>query len=721
VILHIALPTPLDRLFEYRFDGLEAPPLGARVRVNFSGRPMLGFVAGSSAESLLTNKKLKRIEELVDARSLFQAELWQTLEFAARYYQHSLGEVLSQALPSAMRQRERSREPGIDYIVLSAATDSSALHRAAKTSAQGALIELLRFGALSTIQLDAALPAWRAAYQQLAKRHVVERFRVSQFDPPPINHSRPSLNVEQQAALNTIHSKARYQAYLLFGITGSGKTEVYLRAIQQVLEKGQQALLLVPEIGLTPQTVQRIRERLAARVGVMHSNLSDSERELCWQSALAGRLDVVIGTRSAVFCQFPDLGLIVIDEEHDASYKQMEGFRYHARDLALKRAHLRGIPIILGSATPSLESLRNASANRLHLLTLSQRARAASLPRIELIDLRTQSQQDGLSLRAEQEIRAALSAGEQVLVFRNRRGFAQQLQCESCGFVPHCPRCEQALTVHRKAHALKCHYCGYQQPLHSACPSCHSEQLAAIGAGTERIQDALAQRFAEWPIVRIDRDAIRSKGALEKALARVGDGAPCILVGTQMLAKGHDFPKLTLVVVIGCDAGLHSLDFRASERLVQLLFQVSGRAGRAERPGRVLIQSHQPEHPLLQLLFKQNYTEIAQHLMHEREQTKLPPFAAAAMLRAESADVLRLQEFMQQARALFPVSQTLECFGPMPALLPKRAGKHRAQLVLTSAERGTLHQAIKSWRTALPALTRADLHYSLDIDPMDFS
>lgn len=737
MILRIALPTPLDKLFDYQYDGALAPELGSRVQVLFSGRKLQGFVAEIADHSEIPAAKLKRIDALIDANSLFSTELWSSLNFAARYYQHSLGEVISQALPLSLRKKNAASEaPGQDYLMLTpeakqswqaiqldslSAGATKARKALAKTALQADLIDLLGASVHSIIELDERLPGWRKAFSALRKRALVERFRVSAFAPPQRLVAGPPLNAEQAQVLNALEQINGYQAVLLYGVTGSGKTEVYLQAIKRVLAQGKQALVLVPEIGLTPQTVQRFKERLNARVGVLHSGLSESERAHCWHAARDGQLDIVIGTRSAVFCQFPNLGLIVVDEEHDSSYKQQEGFRYHARDFALKRGQTLAIAVLLGSATPALETLRNVQLGRIKQVELSQRAGSAQMPKIGLIDLRMQSQEDGLSKLAEIEMRSALSAGGQVLVFRNRRGFAPQLSCEACGHVPHCSRCEQAMTIHRRAAQLRCHYCGASERLPEACSVCGSEKLVALGAGTERIHDALTQRFPEWPCIRIDRDSTRNRGVLERELAKVRSGLPCILVGTQMLAKGHDFPNLTLVVAVGADSGLHSLDFRAAERLSQLLFQVAGRAGRGVREGRVLVQTQNPQHELLELLLKQDYAVVAEHLLAERKAAQFPPYTSAVMLRAESLNQMKLQEFLLAARAALPVQPLIQCYGPMPALIAKRAMRYRAQLVLCAESRPLLHQNLRSWRAQLTQLSGSGIHFSIDIDPMDFS
>jgi len=517
-------------------------------------------------------------------------------------------------------------------------------------------------------------------------------------------------------------------------VTGSGKTEVYLQAIaERCLARGRQALVLVPEIGLTPQMLARFRGRLGVPVHALHSGLSDGERAHAWAAAWRGEAQVVVGTRSAVFAPLPRAGLIVVDEEHDGSYKQQDGIRYHARDVALVRGKALDVPVLLGSATPSLETLHNARAGRYAHLRLRQRAGEAKPPRVRVLDVRKRTLHAGLCDELLASIRGALDGGGQVLVFRNRRGYAPVLLCHDCGWSAACPRCstdERAMpmTVHAGGRRLQCHHCGWRRPVPMACPDCAGLALQPQGVGTERIEELLTARFDDVPVLRIDSASTRRRDGLARELAKLGDG-PGILVGTQMLAKGHDLPKLVLVCVAGIDEGLFSADFRASEKLAQLLIQVSGRAGRAERPGQVLLQTHHPEHPLLQVLVGGGYRAFADAELGQREAAGFPPFAHMAVLRAESKHAGAAEAFLRVAAAAFhdargvlPAEQarTLLVAGPVPAPMPRRAGMHRAQLLLCAPARPALHavlDAVVDGLQALPEARRA--RWSLDVDPAD--
>lgn len=512
-------------------------------------------------------------------------------------------------------------------------------------------------------------------------------------------------------------------------MTGSGKTEVYLHAIADCLARGRQALVLVPEIGLTPQLLSRFRARLGVPVHATHSGLNDGERARTWAAALRGEARVVVGTRSAVFTPLPEAGLVVVDEEHDGSYKQQDGIRYHARDFALVRGKALGVPVLLGSATPSLESLHNARAGRYAHLRLSRRAGDAKPPRVRVLDVRKRPLDAGLSMDLLDAAGKALDAGGQVLVFKNRRGYAPVLLCHDCGWSAQCKRCDAPMTVHAGGRRLQCHHCGARRPVPLACPDCASLALQPQGIGTERIEELLARRFDHVPVLRIDRGSTRRQGALEKHFDSLGAGAG-VLVGTQMLAKGHDLPNLTLVCVVGIDEGLFSADFRAGEKLAQLLVQVSGRAGRADKPGEVLLQTHHPGHPLLQTLVAGGYHAFAGEELMQREAAGFPPFAHLALLRAEAKHVDLPMQFLRAAKELLlphaaagskeQAAAALELHGPLPAPMPRRAGMHRAQLLVSAPHRRTLHGALDAVVPALHALPEArKARWSLDVDPVD--
>ncbi|HJW47267.1 MAG TPA: primosomal protein N' [Lysobacter sp.] len=730
----VALPVPLPRQFDYRpGPGQTATPadVGCRVRVPFGARELIGVIA---AVGVAESPDLKAGERL-DAAPLFHGELLDSLRWLARYTHAPLGEVFATALPATLRQGEPLADTHTWAWRL---TESGQTALARLRGKPRRLADLLAIGERDEDTLAAQFEDWRAAARALAKRALIERFPVvprppgAAADPEPAAsragsvQSAPSLNEEQQAAVDAVlAARGGFTPVLLDGVTGSGKTEVYLHAIADCLARGRQALVLVPEIGLTPQTLKRFRARLGVPVHALHSGLSDGERARTWAACVRGEARVIVGTRSAVFLPLPQAGLIVIDEEHDGSFKQLDGIRYHARDFALIRAKALAVPIVLGSATPSLESLRNAQAGRYMHLRLRIRAGAAQTPRVRVTDVRKRPLEAGMSPELFDAIAATLRSGGQALVFKNRRGYAPVLLCHDCGWSAQCQRCSTPLnstpmTVHGGGRRLQCHHCGARRPAPDACPDCGGLALQSQGAGTERIEEALAKRFPDVPVLRIDRGTTQRRDALEQLLHTFGN-APGILVGTQMLAKGHDLPNLTLVAVVGVDEGLFSADFRAPERLAQLLIQVAGRAGRATRPGEVLLQTHHPQHALLNTLLSGGYHAFAAAELAQREDAGFPPFAHLALLRGEAQQVDVTHAFLQAARAaLQATGTTLELHGPLPAPMPRRAGYQRAQLLLTSTERRTLHAALDAALPTIHALPEArKVRWSLDVDPID--
>jgi primosomal protein N' (replication factor Y) len=533
----------------------------------------------------------------------------------------------------------------------------------------------------------------------------------------------PNLNADQARAVEAVRQAlGGFTPFLLEGVTGSGKTEVYIRLIQAVIEAGRQALVLVPEIGLTPQLRDRLARRLPGPMAVLHSALDEGERERAWHRAASGRANLVLGTRSACFVPLPSLGLVLVDEEHDASLKQQEGFRYSARDLAVRRAQLVGCPVVLGSATPSLESFQNARRGRYRRLRLPRRAGGARDPSVSLIDIRGQPLSAGLSPLLREHVGAQVAAGNQVLLFLNRRGFAPVQTCHDCGWVGACPHCDARLTLHLKLNRLWCHHCGWFRPAPGACPECAGPDLRTLGLGTERLEDELKLLFPDVPLARIDRDSTRRKGELDRLLAAVRTGETRILLGTQMLAKGHDFPGVTLVGILDLDQSLYAADFRAPERTAQLIVQVAGRAGRAERPGRVILQTRHPQHPLLQSLLREGYPGFAEVALAERSAARLPPFSHLALLRADAQAPEPPMELLRRARLL---AQDLgvtgvQLLGPAPAPMERRAGRYRAQLLVECEERRVLQRFLGPWVEALHGLPRpGGLRWSLDVDPLD--
>jgi len=721
-LLKIALPLPLPQLFDYLPPLGEVPDaswLGCRVRVPFGKRRMVGVVADLGPAQA---GRLRAIEQRLDAVPLFSPELWQSLQWASNYYQRALGDVLFSALPAWLREGRDLPETAIAGWRRAAGTESARLREGGLPAR---LMACLDSQGVDEQRLDALLPGWRSAARSLHGRGLIEPVRLSPASVP-VTLQGPVVNAEQQAAVDAVAASfGRFGSFLLDGVTGSGKTEVYLRLVEQCLAAGRQALVLVPEIGLTPQIRRRFIERLPVSVHVLHSELPDGERARVHAAFVRGEGRVLLGTRSAIFTPLPEAGLIVVDEEHDASYKQQDGFRYSARDLALVRGKALGVPVLLGSATPSLESLHRIEDRRCTRLRLSQRATGAKAPGVEVLDLRRRPIKDGLIEPVFERIGQTLARGEQVLVFRNRRGFAPVLLCHDCGWSARCERCEAPMTVHGRGRRLVCHHCGARAAVPEACPSCESLALMPQGAGTERLEQGLAERFPEARLVRIDRDTTQGRDAFERRLGELGE-APGILIGTQMLAKGHDLPRLSLVVVCSVDEGLFSVDFRASERLAQLLIQVAGRAGRADRPGTVLLQTHHTEHPLLHTLLQGGYPAFAAQALDERRAAGFPPYRHLALLRAEAPEQTAVDAFLAGARRLLGRevggfgTQRVQAFGPMPAPMPRREGRLRGQLLLSATDRPALQRLLPAWVAQLHALREARaVRWSLDVDPVD--
>ncbi|MGD9841961.1 MAG: primosomal protein N' [Steroidobacteraceae bacterium] len=730
-ILRIAIDTPLRRLFDYLPPTLldtELQP-GMRLWVPFGRRRVVGVVVALSDHSEVPTAKLRRAFELIDSQPVFDQQLFTLLQWSAEYYRHPIGEVLAAALPGAL-STGAAQVASHEYWQLTTLGLSDARAQTAKRATRLlALIDGLSDTAwhdassLGTMHSD-----WRAGLRTLQERgYVHSQQRANTFATTTNCNTGTQLQLgaaQHQALQHIVASLGNFTTLLLHGVTGSGKTEVYLQAIAAVQQRGQQALLLAPEIALTPQLVARFTERFKVPIAVLHSGLNDSERLNAWRAARSGAASIVIGTRSAIFTALSNLGLIIVDEEHDPSYKQQEGFRYSARDLAIARAQRHGIPVLLGSATPSLESLLRVVRKPNDLLRLPERAGGAQPPTMRLIDLRQHAANQGLSTPVMLSIRQHLDAQGQVLLYLNRRGFAPVLFCPGCGWSAPCPRCDARLTVHQRKQTLLCHHCGHEQKLHENCPLCQSP-VKPVGQGTQRIEDTLQQVYPDAPLARIDRDSTSRKGELDATLARVHSGAVKLLVGTQMLSKGHHFPNVTLVVILDADQGLFSTDFRGSERLAQSIVQVAGRAGRGDRPGEVLIQTEYPDHPLLQRLLHDGYSGFATAALREREQAHWPPYSRIALLRAEATELGAALRFLQATQRLAQQHtaqqhKKTQVLGPAPAPMTRRAGVHRAQLLLQASTVGPLQNLLAVLLPQLETLPEAKrVRWSVDIDPIE--
>jgi primosomal protein N' (replication factor Y) (superfamily II helicase) len=717
-VLRVALPVPLPQLFDYLAPADGEACVGARVLVPFGRGRKVGVVVATPVDAAVGPGRLKQVIQLLDDAPLLDDELMQTLGRAADYWLGAPGEAYANALPLMLREPRPLPDARAEYWAPTPA-GVSALEAGSRRGNSRVLLQLLAAGPLDAATLAVQLPEWRAAARRLSTAGLIERSEAPVA--PAAGSVAPTLNAEQQQAVAAVAVElGHFQPFLLDGVTGSGKTEVYLALIEQALARGRQSLLLVPEIGLAPQTVRRLRERLGVAVEVLHSNLAEGDRARAWLRARSGEAKVILGTRSAVFTPLPRAGLIIVDEEHDGAYKQQEGFRYHARDLALLRGRALGVPVVLGSGTPSLESLANAASGRYRTLHLRARPGAIRPPQVEIVDMRAQRLAHGLSPALLAAVAATVARGEQVLVFRNRRGYAPVLLCHGCGWHAECPRCEHPMTLHSGWRQLVCHHCDYRTRVPAACPACATPDLKPQGQGTERLEEALTAQFPDVPVLRIDRETTRRRDAFEELLGRLRDDAPAILVGTQMLAKGHDLPNLTLVAIVGVDEGLHSVDFRAGERLAQLVVQVAGRAGRARKPGRVLLQTHHPQHPLLRSLLASGYAAAAQELLAERRETGLPPYGHQALLRAEAHARADVDAFLAEACHALPADHGLQIAGPMPAPMPLRAGRHRGQLLLETDQRSRLHGVLRPWQRTLATLPSARrVRWSVDVDPID--
>jgi primosomal protein N' (replication factor Y) (superfamily II helicase) len=733
MILHIALDTPLRRVFDYLppanpADAVTRPPsLGVRVRVPFGRQRLVGILVGIASESAVASSKLKSALEFLDERPIYDPVTFDLLRWAASYYQHPEGEVFAAALPVNLR----AGQPAFETIDFWSLTEQGRKELAdpgtRRAPKQRALLQWL--GSRASATTDQVYEFFKPAQlKNLATRGLIVATSVS--DTAGLNHAEPiqihpgevALTAAQAVGVEAILATlSTFAVHLLYGVTGSGKTEVYLQTIAAAIVSGGQALVLVPEIALTPQLVARFRRRFSAGVAVVHSGLTDNERRDAWRSAHSGRARIIIGTRSAVFTSLPNLALIVVDEEHDASYKQQEGFRYSARDLAVMRARGAQVPIILGSATPSLETLENAASARYAKHLLPQRPGAAQAPRMSLVDLRRHAADQGLSTPAMQAIGAHLDAGGQVIVFLNRRGYAPTLFCNSCGWVAPCPHCDARMTLHRRAQQLRCHHCGAQAPVPAICGNC-GQALLAVGQGTERVEETLVRLFPHAPLARLDRDTTSTRGSIQTVLGRVHSGEARILVGTQMLTKGHHFPEVTLVLILDADQGLFASDFRATERLAQTIIQVAGRAGREARAGEVMIQTQFPEHPLLNRLIADGYESFAASALQERREAGWPPYSRLALLRAEAKDRAGLDSFLRAALDLGLAlgEAAVKVLGPATAMVARRADHFRAHLLIETPARSTLQRFLRRWLPQVESLPHVTgLRWSIDVDPLE--
>jgi len=736
-IAHVALPVPLDKLFDYKMPPNASAVVGVRVKVPFGRQHLIGIIEKIDNETSFTEKKLKYIDLILDEKPVWDALLQRLLKWASAYYHYPIGKALMDLLPAHLRKGETTQRAQVQLYKLTEKGKEQPFTKFTRAIKQARVLRLLSQGPLSKLDLQEQEIS-PSVLKTLVEKQWIEKISQAPQDihwhqDYQITEEKFVLNTEQAIAVSVINqhldsqSDEGFATFLLEGVTGSGKTEVYLNTVEKVLSQGKQVLILVPEISLTPQTMARVRKRFNVPMAMLHSGMTDVQRLQVWLDARDNQIALVLGTRSALFVPFDNLGLIIVDEEHDLSYKQQDGFKYHARDLAVLRANFAHIPIVLGSATPSIESIYNAENGKYHYLQLTQRAGNAKQAQAYCLDVKGLYLKSGLSAPLIANMRRHIEQGNQVMLFLNRRGYSPSIICHECGWVATCPRCDIPYTFHKQTHTVNCHHCGSQHSIPVQCGDCGSTQLQTVGVGTEQLEEQLALLFPDVKSVRIDQDSTRKKGQLERLLKGIRENEYQILIGTQLLAKGHHFPNVTLVALIDVDASLFSSDFRAAEKLSQLFVQVSGRAGRSSKMGEVVLQTHHPEHPLLQSLLHQGYQKLSRELLIERKQTQLPPYTSLAMLGAEANNSGVVEQFLQQVRdilqshPLYSASQ-VPILGPLPAPISKRSGRYRWQLLLQTPNRTMMKQLIDSAYSSIALLPLSKkIKWSWDIDPQDLS
>lgn len=727
--VRVAVPVHLYDCFDYKVSAEEYQKIevGARVSVSFGRQNLVGIVTEKLALDAPIDPRfqLKHITELLDDQPIINNTVLKLVRWAAQYYQFPLGEVMHAALPALLRQGKPYNLLARTWKVLDTQAEAK-LKRSLKQQEAYKILSLHPLGTAETILNLSGIET--STLKAIEKKGLIRcELEAQNFSPEPVQLAQMLLtaNPEQKNAIQAIlKNSQKYNAFLLDGLTGSGKTEVYLQVMHEVLKQGKQVLVLVPEIGLTPQTISRFQSRFHCNIVLLHSGLNESKRLQAWQYAQTGKASIILGTRSAIYTPMPNLGLIILDEEHDLSFKQQEGFRYHARDVALYRAYLENCPVILGSATPSMDSFYLAEQGKLERIELNHRAAGASLPKMHLIDLKIAKKQHGISEALIKEIRDRLDKKEQVLIFLNRRGYAPVLICESCAWQANCPHCDAHFTLHKKPYEhLHCHHCGTINRLPDACPQCNQPTLKPIGMGTAKVEESLNELFPEHTVIRVDRDSTSRVGSWQKIYDQIHTSEPMILLGTQMLAKGHHFPYVTLVAILDIDSGLLSVDFRATERTAQLIIQVAGRAGRGEKKGEVYLQTLRPDHPLLNTLIQKNYRAFAKETLRDRQAALLPPCRYAVLLRCESKNQDDNQKFLTEMTQILRqhTENLIDIWGPIPAPMERKAGRYQAHVVLLSTDRAKMHFYIREWWQNVLHYKPSGMKVTIDVDPQELS
>ena len=724
MLISVAIPKPVRDTFIYEAPLVSEINLGSRVSVSFGNQTLVGVVVRKGTNSDKGLKKIKSIDSVLNSRGDIPIDILNLCLWAADYYHHPIGDVFTNALPTLLRRKETKSdlfiEKKLSLTPLGAEITQSKIKISPKRKSLFRLMqegertreELFRSGIkpyLIRIFLNEGWAYWRITQKPAEEKKPKIYLKYGEF----------SLNSHQKKVMAQLSGADVNKPFLLQGITGSGKTEVYLRAIEPYLKQESQALILVPEIGLTPQIVSRFETRFGTKVTVINSSLTDKQRAKAWIEAKEGQSRIILGTRSAIFTPFKNLGIIIVDEEHDLSYKQQEGFRYSARDLAIYRSHAEGIPIILGSATPSLESFFNAEKGKYQKLFLDSRPAESQPETYRVIDTSQLSTREGLTQFAIQSIEKTLSSGKQALVFLNQRGFCPVLLCEECKQIATCDRCQVKLTYHQTSEVVSCHHCGRMKSYPLPCRSCGSSRMIQLGVGTERLEKFLREVFPKENILRIDRDSMKGKDSMRSAIAKIRDDKARILIGTQILAKGHHFPNITLVIIVNADAGFYSADFRALERLGQTILQVGGRAGRGTHRGEVLIQTQFGTQESLQKLIKAGYQKFAEHLLEERKEAFLPPVCYEVAIHSECPDRATASNFLRNIKKNVSKSNDLSLAGPIPAIIEKKNNRFRQKLILISKEREPLQKKLSEIEGFIAgSKLPKGLKWSIDVDPL---
>lgn len=715
VVLKVPFADHLDYLLP---NDMIKPPVGGRVLVSLgASKRLVGIVVSFSNQS--QHNKLKPIIEVLDPQPLFSDKDLTLLKQAAKYYQITWGEMLFTALPGWFKKTDNKPIPLQKWWQTQQNIETARAQLKAAPKQLEVYEYLNQNGPLMSRALTHISAAAAQICQQLSDKGLAVASELCLLENDAATDPGFVLTKDQQIALDQLKQHHnQFQVMLLDGITGSGKTEVYIQFINLLLTKNQQALVLVPEIGLTPQLFQEISQRIKGQMAVLHSGLSDGVRARVWHHCKTGQVDVVVATRSGVFTPFKNLGAILIDEEHDLSYKQQDGIRYSARDLAVLRGKTEAIPVVLGSATPSFETLNHAHSGKYQWLKLRSRTNQNPMPSVVLQNALNNPPQKGLSHKTINAIKSHLDAGNQVLVFLNRRGWSPKLLCHECGWVATCDDCDVYLTFHKHLNLLKCHHCDRRYSLPEFCPGCGSQHVETMGVGTEKLATGLTEQLADTAIVRFDRDAVKTPTQWQTSLDQVRSGKPCVIVGTQMLSKGHDFPLLSLVVVVNVDNSFFSADFRATEYLAQLMIQVSGRAGRAATKGEVIVQTQFPEHEFFHALFDKGYEAFAEQQMGERQAMQFPPFTHMAIIRAQHRDENKLDHFLSQMAGFCDVDEHISVMGPLPAPIARKQKLYRMQLILNANHRKALHQMIHQLKAQYNNIN--NVQWYVDIDPVSF-